>query len=95
MPMVQAEILRVVSLLGDSPGIFLRSQSSRRPHSWLTRDRDAVTIQGFYETQADPTGELAPLRSMQPKQIVSFCQNSTRRKSGRGLMMGGFSRDMH
>jgi len=31
---------------------------------------------------------------MQLKQNVSFCHNSARRKSGRGLLMGGFLRSM-
>ena len=85
MPIVQAAIVHAVSLLGDSPGIFILV-SFFQASAQLAYTRS--------ETQADPAGELAAFRSMQPKQNVSYCHTSSRRKSCRGLLMAGFLRDM-
>jgi hypothetical protein len=87
--MVQAAIVRAIPGLGDSPGISALVAVVQT----LDYSRSRCTsIQGFYETQADPAGELAALRSMQPKQNVLLCHNSARRKGGRGLLMDGFLR---
>jgi EAL domain-containing protein (putative c-di-GMP-specific phosphodiesterase class I) len=94
MPIVQAAIVRAVSLLGDSPGIFTLVAVVQTSAQLAYTRLGCGSIQGFYETQADPAGELAALRSMQPKQNVSFCHNSARCKSGRALLMEGFLRGM-
>jgi hypothetical protein len=92
MPIAQAAIGRAVSLLGDSPVIFTLVVVVQTSAQLAYTRSGCGSIQGFYETQADPAGELAALRSMQPNQNVSFCHNSARRKSYRGLPMEGYLR---
>jgi|HubBroStandDraft_6_1064221.scaffolds.fasta_scaffold94133_1 hypothetical protein len=90
MPIVQAAIVRAVSLLGDSPGIFTLMAVVQTSAQLAYTRSGCSSIQDFYETQADPAGELADLRSMQPKQNVSFCHNSAQRKSVGGRLMARF-----
>jgi EAL domain-containing protein (putative c-di-GMP-specific phosphodiesterase class I) len=86
---VQAAIVRAVSGLDDSLGIFTLVAVVQTSGQLAYTRSGCSSIQGFYETQADPAGELTALRSMQPKQNVSFCHNSAGRKSCRGLLMEG------
>jgi hypothetical protein len=94
MPIVQAAIVRAVSLLGDSSGILTLVPVVQTSAQLAYTRSGCSSIEGFYETQADPAGELAAPRSTQPKQNVSFCNNSARRKRGRELLMEGFLRGM-
>jgi hypothetical protein len=88
--MVQAAIVRAVSGLDDSPVIFTLVPVVQTSAQLAYTRLGCSSIQDFYETQADPSGELAALRLMQPKQNVSFCHNSARRKSVGGLLMARF-----
>jgi hypothetical protein len=94
MPIVQGAIVHAVSLLGDGPGIFTLLAVSQTSAVLAYRRLGWTSNQDFYEAQVDPTRELAALRSMEPRQSVSFCHNSARRKIGRALLMGGFLRGM-
>jgi hypothetical protein len=72
MPIVQAAIVCAVSLLGDSPGIFtLVAVVQRSAQLAYTRSR-CSSNQGPYETQGEPAGELAALRSIQVNRVSRF-----------------------
>jgi EAL domain-containing protein (putative c-di-GMP-specific phosphodiesterase class I) len=94
MPIVQAAIVRAVSGLDDSLGISTLVAVVQTSAQLAYTRSGCSSFQGFYEPQADPAGELAALRSMQPKQNISSCHNSARRKSGRALLVEGFLRGM-
>ena len=84
MPIVQAAIVRAVSLPGDSPGIFTAAPVVSASAQFAYARSGCRSIQRFYETPADPAGEWAELRSMQPKQNVSIYHNPARRKVAEG-----------
>jgi EAL domain-containing protein (putative c-di-GMP-specific phosphodiesterase class I) len=90
MPTVQAAIVRTVSGLDDSLGVFTLVAVVQTSAQLAYTRLGCSSIQGFYETQSDPAGELAAFRSMQPKQNVSFYHNSAQRKSVGGLLMSRF-----
>jgi EAL domain-containing protein (putative c-di-GMP-specific phosphodiesterase class I) len=95
MLVLQAAIVRAVSVLGDGLGMSALAADVHTSAQWVYWGAEGCSsVQGFYYTQAVPSGELAALRSMQPKQNVSFCHNSARHKSGRALRMEGFLRGM-
>jgi len=95
MPIVQAAIMRAVSVLGDTPRDL--HSGGRRPdkkhHSTsallfpatLRRHRK---VRGQDERQPKFRGTMD--RSIQLKRNVSFCYNSVRHESGRGFLMDGF-----
>jgi EAL domain-containing protein (putative c-di-GMP-specific phosphodiesterase class I) len=94
MPIAQAAIVRAVSVVGDSLGIFALAAGVHTSAQLAYTRSGWTSIQGFYKTQADPARELAALRPMQPKQSVSFCHNSALHNSGRGRLMERFLRGM-
>jgi hypothetical protein len=103
MPIVQAAIVRAVSVLGDSLGISTLAagvQTSARLAYVRTAGRSSANCETAI---AALLVNLIPLasgddsdqdRSMQLKQNVSFWHKSARRNSCRGLLMDGFLRGM-
>jgi predicted signal transduction protein with EAL and GGDEF domain len=108
MPMVQATVVRAVSVLGDSLGVSTVAAGVQSAQLAYVRSEGCSSVQGFGYAQGIPAAELATLlvnlipsasaddsdrdRSMQLKQNVAFCHNSARRKSCRGPLMDAFSR---
>jgi hypothetical protein len=81
MPTVQAEILHAVLGLDDSLGISTLTPDVRTVglHAiWMH------SIEGFYETQTDPAGELAALLV----NLISFASGRSEARASEDLSSG-------
>jgi predicted signal transduction protein with EAL and GGDEF domain len=81
MPIVQAAIVRAVSVLGDSLGVSTLAGGQTSARLAHVRSEGPSSVQGFCSTQA-----VSP--------NVSFCNHSAPCKRGRELLMAGFLRGM-
>jgi hypothetical protein len=105
--LVQAGIVRAISVLGDSlgisalaasaqtsaPSVYVRPQGCKEPYAdFLSSPRSHRPWKVRGQNERRPKFTGTMDRSTQLKQNVSFCHKSARHNSGRGLLMEGFLR---